>query len=371
MAMTIPFKEIGKIGKRLLIQVAGITQNYKEETVVEEIDFNSCPVECIFQRFDAEKKRNVCFNHCPYNQKTETPKVVYMNERHRYHIRTVNGFEDSRVSKFQLLQLLTYHFLGTDSNGFVPFVSTKELAEELACTVRTIRNNNKRLEALGFISFHNYGKDLFSVKINGYETYHLKKEEGGTGYVQMTQSFLTALYSMENVNVMRLAIRSLLKFDNEAVSNSDERCEYSYNDIKRFMPTNINHKKIIDELMAKTTHIFDIETGDDRIFISLKEAFNGKVQKIQKAELFSTLLSEHIDVVNETSSAETPLALSPDETENLVELALEYGIHHVVEALDIYENYRESTPEKIKNIGGFIRVVIKNSLNRSIGIMVA
>ena len=369
MAMTIPFKEIGKIGKRLLIQVAGITQNYKEETIVEEIDFNSCPVECIFQRFDAEKKRNVCFNHCPHNQKTQKSKVVYMNERHRYHIRTENRFEDSRVSKYQLLQLLTYHFLGTDSNGFVSFVSTKELAEELSCTVRTIRNNNKRLEALGFISFHNYGKDLFSVKINGYETYHLKKEEGGTGYIQMTQSFLTALYSMENVNVMRLAIRSLLKFDNE--SGSVERCEYSYNDIKRFMPTNINHKKIIDELMAKTTHIFDIETGDESVSISLKEAFNGKIQKRQKAELFSAVLSQHIEVVNETSSAELPLAFSPDETENLVELALEYGINHVVEAVDIYENYRENAPEEIKNIGGFIRIVIKNTLIRSLGKMAA
>lgn len=369
MAMTIPFKEIGKVGKRLLIQVAGITQNYKEETVVTAIDFDSCPAECIFKRFEVDKKRNVCMNHCPHNQITQTPKVVYMNERHRYHIKTVNGFEDSRVSKYQLLQLMSYHFLGTDSNGFVSYVSTKELAEELSCTVRTIRNNNKRLEELGFISFHNYGKDLFSVKINGYENYHLKKEEGGTGYIQMTQSFLEALFSMDNVNVMRLAIRSLLKFDNEA--GDEERCEYSYNDIKRFMPSNINHKKIIDELMAKTTHIFHIETANSGIFLSLKEEFNGKIQKKQKSQQFREVLSNQIEVINETALEEESISLSSAETDNLVELAMEYGIEPVVEALHHYKNYHRHTPEKIKNIGGFIRSVIEKNLLRSIGKMIA
>lgn len=373
MAMTIPFKEIGKVGKRLLVQIAGITQNYKEVEVVEEIDFKSCPVECAFQQFDAEKKMSFCINQCPFNRQKKTPKVVYMNERHRYHIKTVNRFEDSRLSKYQLLQLLMYHFLGTDSKGFVSFVSKNQLANQLNCSVRTIKNNNKRLEELGLIVCHNYGTDLFNLKINGYEKYHLKKEEGGTGYVQMSQSFVKALIGMDNVNVMRLAIRALLKFDDEVEVRKEAQCEYSYNDIKRFMPTNINHKKIIDELMAKTTHIFDIETTNATVFISLKEEFNGKVQKLQKEVEFTETISTYIQEMNERLSGKEEIHVSNKETENLVELAMEYGVDNVVQAIDICHDYleRDNTPHVIENLGGFIRTIIENSLFRSIEKMVA
>lgn len=373
MTMTIPFKEIGKVGKRLLVQIAGITQNYKEEEVVEEIDFDTCPVECALQRFDTEEKLDVCMNHCPFNRKKKTPKVVYINERHRYNIQKVNRIEDSRLSKYQLLQLLTYHFLGTDSKGFVSFVSTKELAGKLKCNVRTIKNNNKRLEELGFISYHNYGADLFSVKIDGYESYHLKREEGGTGYVQMSKNFIKALYDMDNVNVMRLAIRALLKFDTEVEVRKEVQCEYSYNDIKRFMPSNINHKKIIDELMAKTTHIFDIVTTSTSIFISLKEEFNGKVQKTQKEVAFTETITDYMDELNQELPEQDAIKLFPQETENLVELAMEYGIDNVLQAIDIYQSYIDSddTPDAVVNLGGFIRTVIEKNLIRNIGKMVA
>lgn len=372
MTMTIPFKEIAKVGKRLLVQVAGVCENYKIEKTVEEIDFDSCPVECALKDFDVERKSNICMNHCPFNRQTKTSKVVYMNERHKYNIKQTTVVEHQRLSKYQLLQLITYHFF-VDSRGFASLISVKELAEHLGCTVRTIKNNNKELQKLGLISFSEYGADLFSVEIKDYDKNHLKKEQGGTGYVQMTQSFMDALVSMDNVNAMRLAIRALLKYDNEVEVEKKDVCLYSYNDIKRFMPSNINHKKIIDELMLKTASIFTIIASDKYISIQLKEQYNGKVQKQEKETAYTGEILEYVDEINEQLVDGEEILLTRKDTEDLVQLSMEYGLNHVQKALSVYVPYIQSkhTPDSIENIGGFIRTVIKNTIFNRYGKMVA
>lgn len=372
MDMVVPLKEIGKVGKRLLVQIAGICQNYKKEMIVEEIDFDTCPVECPFQRFDAEQKRDICMNHCPHKCQAKSPKVVYMNERHKYNIKMVDKIEDSRLSKYQLLQLITYHFLGVDSRGVVPFVSTKQLAKRLGCSKRTIKNNNQRLAKLELIAVSFYGKDLFSVDILGYEKYHLPKMEGGTGYVQMTKGFLEAIGEMDNVNSMRLAIRALLKFDDEVEVRRQEECMYTYNDMKRFMPSNINHKKIIDELMAKTAGIFDIQAYDAFVMIKLKDAYNGKVQKQLKEEEFKETIAHHLQESNQSlvqDGLEVLIDLSSEEIEDLSHLSMEYGVELVIKGLNACVSYiqDEKTPDLIENIGGFIRTVIKNNFIRTLG----
>lgn len=372
MTMTIPFKEIAKVGKKLLVQVAGVCENYKIEKVVEEIDYDSCPTECALKGFDVEQKANICMNHCPHNRQIKSSKVVYMNERHKYKIKQKTVVEHDRLSKYQLLQLITYHFF-VDSRGFSSFISTKELAEHLGCTVRTVKNNNKQLQALGLISFSEYGADLFSIEIKDYTKNHLTKEQGGTGYVQMTKSFMEAIVSMDNVNVMRLAIRALLKYDNEVEVEKNEVCLYSYNDIKRFMPSNINHKKIIDELMQKTSSIFTILASDQYISIQLKEEYNGKVQKKEKEITYATEVGDYIEEINREVEQGEEIILTEKDSEDLVQLSMEYGLNHVQKALSIYLAYiqSKSTPDTVHNIGGFIRTVIKNTIFNRYGKLVA
>lgn len=372
MTMTIPFKEIAKVGKRLLVQMAGVCENYKIEKTVENIDFDACPSECALKGFDVEKKADICMNHCPFNRQLKTSKVVYMNERHKYSIKQSTVVEHERLSKYQLLQLVTYHFF-VDSRGFASLISTKELAEHLGCTVRTIKNNNKELQRLGLIAFSEYGADLFSVEIKEYEKNHLTKEQGGTGYVQMTKSFMEAIVSMDNVNVMRLAIRALLKYDNEVEMEKKDVCLYSYNDIKRFMPSNINHKKIIDELMQKTASIFTIIASDNYISIQLKEQYNGKVQKKEKENAYTCEIVDYVDEINKELVQGDEILLTNKDTADLVQLAMEYGLNHVRMALSIYAPYiqSKSTPDTVQNIGGFIRTVIKNSIFNRYGKMVA
>lgn len=356
-----PLKEIAKVGKRLLIQIAGVCENYKVKEIVEEIDFHSCPVECGLSQFNIERKKDICMNHCPFNQKKQFTKVAYMNERHRYKIKQKTIVEHERLSKYQLLQLLTYHFF-VDSNGFASFVSVKALSEHLGCTKRTIKNNNKTLQRLGLISFSEYGADLFSMEIKGYKENHLTKEQGGTGYVQMSKTFLESIISMDNVNVMRLSIRALLKYDTEVEVAKKDSCIYSYNDIKRFMPSNINHKKIIDELMEKTAEIFVILTTDTHISIQLKETHNGKIQKKEKEKLYSESIEKHAQHINEQMDDEELLSFDEKDMSDLVQLSMEYGFKSVQRALYVYVNHirNTKTPDVIHNIGGFIRTVIKN-----------
>lgn len=371
MTMTMPFKEIAKVGKGLLIQAVGIAENSKTVVESEEIDFNTCPSECIFKKFEPEHKMNVCMNHCPHNRQNKTTKTVYNNERHKYDLYKKTSY-DKRLSKYQLLQLITYHYF-VDSRGFGSLLSSKELAEYLGCTLRTFKNNNKRLQELGLVYYSECGSDLFSIKIVGYENNHLTAEQGGKGYVQMSKSFMEALVSMDNVNVMRLAIRSLLKFDSDVSVKQQDVCHYSYNDISLSMPSNINHKKIIDELMAKTSHIFTIFKSDHFISIHLKDEYNGKIQKVEKETFFKEQLEEHIETLNEDLAESEEITITQKDETDLIQLSMEYGLNYVIEALAVYLRYIQSqtTPDIVHNLGGFIRTVIRNGLSNRYGKIVA
>lgn len=351
------FKDIAKVGKSFLVQMVGLAENSKEVTVEKTIDYNSCPADCPFKNFSIDKKEQICKTLCTYNQIVEKEKVTYLNENHFYNIKKEDRLEKNRLSKYQMLQLISYHFLGVDSHGRAKYISTKELAEKLNCTVRTIRENNKILEELGLIFVSSCGSDLFNVHIIGYEKYHLTKLEGGTGYVQMTKSFIEALFSMENVNAMRLAIRALLRYDREVEVEKGDVCFYSFKDIKSFTPSHINHKKIILELFDESKEVFNIQSHSDGLYIELNEKYNGKIQKDRIAQDYAKEITEVL--------AEEKLIVSPEDVSDLAQLSMEYGESDIViESIRIYKKYinRDDAPEFIENFGGFIRTIIKRSL---------
>lgn len=344
-------KEVAKIGKDVLVKIVGVAENYKKEVIVE--DFSACPTTCPFHSLSDEAKKGYCASHCPIVPKTV--KVVYVNEKHRYNLQLTDELKEKRVSKFKLLQYLLLHFL-CDSNGFVLHVSATEIASLLGSSVRTVKDNFKALKELGFIEYHKINADLFSVYLVDYHKYHLTKEEGGKGYIQMAKEFLHALIEIKNVNAIRLCLRQLLKYDDEVVLKGNTHGVYTYEDLKRFMPKNIRYKKAIQKVLEKTQKAFDVESKGSVVVFKLKDEYNGRILKQKKeqeyAQQIGAFFSENQEVV-------TQFVMS-----DLVQLAMQYGIQYVMQALHIYKNMflTEERTNFVENIGGFIRTVIRNNL---------
>lgn len=345
MSLERPIKEIAKIGKVALLSAVGFCRNYKKESVIE-LELNAfCPEECMF--------KNSGFP-CP-EHRVEDPTIretEYINERHRYKIK--NTLEEKRLSKYQLKQFILYHYLNIDSNGFARLVSVKYVAEKLGCSIRTVVNNNRVLENLGLIAVVKRSPEFFNVFIAGYKQYHLKKEEGGTGYVQMPREFFEGLLKMNHANQIRMAIRKYLYYDNEVIVQKKPDCTLYFSHIKNFMPTNISYKKAILKTMEPAKEFFDIIIKDTFILFNLKDKYNGRVVKAQKEEQFSkeitaTLENAHVRFVK------------PD-IGDLVQLSLEYGLEAVTEALGVYKERYIDEGNDVDNLGGFIRATIRRSL---------
>lgn len=350
-----PMKEIAKIGKGNLVRIVGLCQNYKTKIDVEEIDYAACPKTCPFSDKSVAERKEYCFNYCP-NPPKKKPLITYTNEKHKYKITTNDQLEEKRLSKYQLLQFLLYHFMNVDSNGLVTYISIKEIAKIIGCDTRTIKNNNLALIDLGLIAYTKVTKDLFSIAILGYKKYHLTRKEGGTGYIQMPKEFLEELLQIKNVNSIRLAIRQLIKFDDESVKETDDKCFYTYEDIKRFMPSNVSYKSIIKETLSGTAKLFNVELYDSHVIFNLKDEFNGKklrqIKENNIREIITNFYKENVLYLDKNEK----------DIEDLIQLSMEYGITYVNEALVIYLDLIKVKDEPLDNVGGFIRTVIKDNL---------
>lgn len=416
MAGLLTLKEIGKVGNKALVRAAGLVESIKRKVITEVIDYNKCPAKCNVSKLlegDEKRKRAYCLQFCPFNQVTQEEKTVYEYEHHKYKIRLEERCETERLSRSQLLLYITYHLMPITVDGIIKHADVAELAKKMGVNARTIRRANEKLKELDIIDIIGSQKSVYSVLLPDYKGYHLTRKEGGTGYVQMTKEFLESLYKMAKVNSIRLALRLLLLFEKEVVVGNEPSCVVTYAEMKRFLPKNMNHKKIIDECLQAIENLFTLEKHDKYVVVELKDAYNGKVQKEVKERQFSEeiqhFVNEHnlylpvekeeevkeegevverysptgerylslqevMSLYRETAkeNAQT-VQLEPFVKEEEVRamsatLAMEYGVEQVKKelkrAFDLVKSQKPNTPDEIFNIGGFIRVGIQNDRNK-------
>ena len=341
-------KETAKIGKSLLIRLAGIIENHKKIEYDKILDFKNCSSDCPFL-----VKRNQCLDtfddtYCSFHCKKNIsyiPKSVYYNEKNRYKL---ISFENVRLSKLQIKQSLLYHFQNVDNNGFVKYLSEEKLAKELNCSLKTINNNNKRLVDLGFIAYSNTGDNLFNLKILGYEYYHLTKREGGTGYITMSSHLLESLLKIENVNSLRLEIRKLLKADNDSTSDTTTS-SYTYTEIKRFLPRYMSKSTIKKIASTQSAGLITI-IHDNCIEFEIDKGYDGKLLRKEKQLVY-------VDEIKETLK-EVELEIDSRAVEDLSNMAFEYGIDIIKQALtDISIIYDKV---EVYNYCGLVRNYIRN-----------
>lgn len=348
-----PLKEIAKVSNDLLDKLSAVYKEKKKVPVIEEIDFSQCPSDCPLIHVEMDKKIHYCIHHCQI-RKTKQPSVYVANEADKY-IKTEKEIEvKNSFSKYQILLLLTYHFLGPDNRGIISYVSENELSKRLGCSLRTIRNNNQRLVSLGCISISRIIGDLINVQIIGYDKYHLSAKKGGNGYVQMTKEFFEELIQLKNVNAIRIALRSLLLHEKQVIVKNKEKAFCKYDDLRQKLPSHVNHKKIIDELFQKSAHMFQIESSSAYLFIKLRKEFDGKEQKPIKEAQFGHILSDYM--------AEKNQSVTSKEMDSLIDLSMEYGVDLVKEGLEQAIKYQINQNKALENLGGFVRKAIRDKI---------
>lgn len=166
------------------------------------------------------------------------------------------------LSKSQTLQLCLYYFSRPDSNNFLLNIPIKFLAKFIGFSLKTIKNNNKLLSDIEFISFTTYGNNYLSLKL------HIKDQLEDYESILLRKNLLLRILEIESINSIRIIFRFILRLNESNNLYNGKVIFYSYNDIQRFLP--INHKKIINNLVLETKSIFNIEFVTNGFYISYK-----------------------------------------------------------------------------------------------------
>ncbi|MGG2134618.1 hypothetical protein AB1284_25435 [Bacillus sp. S2(2024)] len=236
----------------------------------------------------------------------------YFYEKHALGL--ADNFTSIKWSASLIKQMLAYS-ASCDSKGEITIISEAELAYTIGCSVRTVQNNNKLLEAHGILTWDRLFDNYIQVSLCDYLECFLdlhKKEEAAeqqasatsnqeddfyenpevlekytskAGYTSISDEVIYLLFEVKQVNVLRLAARALYLFEKEV--NVKKECEalISYSEIKHILPKYIAYKSAIRDMAKKLNNVFRIEVLEKADCVStLVEEVKPKKSIIEKVQ---------------------------------------------------------------------------------------
>jgi hypothetical protein len=340
-------KAIARIGRRILIMAMGVAETSRTVYRYETLDESRCPVTCPFASIPWEEKESHCRAHCtvlPITYHTDKPE----NERRRYHIKKEIQWDEKRLSRLQILQLLLLHFYPVDSFGFIKHVLVKEMAEKLNCHQKTIRANFVILESLGFLSYSEPTPHEFQVWLREYRYYHLSSQEGGTGYGKLPQNLFQNWIQLKSVNELRFAIRLYLKSEDRPVTQKlNNEVVLHHDKIKEWMPTHIQHPKAMQKLLLAMSPFANCTMKEKTLRYSFLPEYTASLQKLTQEEELERLITDRYPNLGHLFG-------------HLIPLGMEYGWSLLSIAIENAFQEQLSTP--IKNWGAYLRTVIRQHI---------
>lgn len=317
--------EFAKIGKHIARQLSGAVEHYifHEEEVIEDI--------LVGEPFTYESAPNK-------------------------KISTIH----TRLSKAQIAQFLLYHFYQVDERGVIRDIPEKDVAEELGCTIKTVRNNNVIFEQLGMI-YYSRSSNGFNIKLVEYPNYF---EKLGTGYIELSFERFEELIQIENVNALRLEIRKELVYDNNEAKRKYKHdyspSKISFHDFKTFTPKYTHYRGMLEVITNKGTNTFKTVVKDDNtLYFTLEDGMcSSKDLKVKKKENYTNAITDYLNE-HKISGYLTKIDIN-----DFVQLALEYTLNRVFKALDTLINLEFVLGlEVTRNYGGRLRTIIRQQLN--------
>lgn len=279
--------------------------------------------------------------------------------------------ETIKLSKYQILQFIVFHFLAKRKDGLIKNVSFSEIAKLLNCSLNTVSVNSLILSELGLISFEKKDIDTYDVKIVGYEDYFKIKDEGGTGYIQITKEFLLNLLSLDKenftVNIIRIALKELLDYDSKRIQKlysidedeNDYTNEKTIKELRKFLPKRFYKKTIINIFKAlEKANIFICDIKDRIISLKPTKSANGHSLSIERRRQFSEFLKDKVDKINNLfKTKKSKFRIDEDDTKNLIDISIFFGLNNVNNVLDLFmtSDKAQDIVETGQDIGLYVR----------------
>lgn len=392
----------GRIGKAPLIRAIGIQKNYKEIEYIktQKVDYSAsgcfaCPNYKNIEFFEympssVQTKAKCCCDTCPYKKYRTVyeEKVKYINEKNMYG-------NTPRLKSIALKLFVIYHFMNPDEHGLVKGLSIKDLADKIGCTARSIHNANKALQEYGYIYYSKDGLSAYSYQIllKEYSSYFLSASEGGRGYATLNVECLEELIKLEDLNQLRIYLRSVLDVDTSKTTTDSFIIENTYTKLRRFLPSYCK-PGVIKKALSHISKLFKTVYTDTAVYLSMPEHYHGRNQYIEavnenipRIKTYITELDSLIETANDQILNHTPAKeeikklkeahiedtfttslgkqlyasfhLKDSDYKDLGVLCATYGYDKVKECIPkVYKHY--SIKETIQSIGALIRSFLQN-----------
>jgi len=361
-----PFREISNIGKNVLVKLTGLYPD-KAYTTKNIRNYSSCSNSCNF--FSSKPGPDLCPNnqYCREFCEKVVEKVVIPLDP-TYKESTNEKYIPGRPGRFthsQIIQFIYLHFL-TGTGGIRSHVSISKTANDLGLCTKTVLINLQKFIEEDLIYTTKIDSNTYSIYLKDVKSYHLSREQGGSGYIPMSKELLLALIDIKNINSLKLEIRKLLKYDSLRVSkDSTKKGAMSFKDIKRFLPGHINYKSILDKIIDGASSIFNLDkkVDENKIEFELDPSYDARVIKKER-ELeysinFASILSDNVII-----------GIKQDlDLRDLVQMSFEYGYKTVVAALKKYITDYYYNNIVANNIGAFVRSLIQRSIVNEISLI--
>lgn len=363
-------KSFANIGKGVLIKALGIQQNHKIVTQEKQTFTNTClHCECYLL--------SNCGNcpSCPYYQTHQS--YTYVNEKNMY------GYQE-RLSGNALKLFLYYHLSGPDKNGIIKHVSFSDAAEQLDCSVKTIKNNHDTLVEYGYIMSCSDPDDpkFVTIYLPEYKKYFASGKNGGHGYLTISDTLAKELFKIDNVNALRLTLRGVLNCD---VQNNNKIVSRNYEELKRYLPRYFT-RNLIQKALADNP-VLDIEMDDTQALFFLQEKYKGKETKTKVLKENEVQIQQYVTIINTYLSLYnnnpkffsqklgeegiylgledlpiTPaLSCSEQDLKDLALVSLDTGLSRLLDILGYIYQYFVLANEKINSIGALARSIAKDT----------
>ncbi len=225
-----------------------------------------------------------------------------------------------------LIKLVIAYVSKCNSQGIISLISEQELAQTIHCSVRTIQNNNKLLEASGILTWDRLWGEYIQVSLCDYlESFlDLHKKEQATqivttaekedshklqlvrdeffeteleayssksGYTSISDEVIYLLLAVDNINVLRLALRALFTYEKDVNVKKETEALLSYSEVKHVLPRYIGYKSAIKKMAAKLNAIFKVEVFEKeaciKTFIEEKATKQSVLEKVKDGFILS------------------------------------------------------------------------------------
>lgn len=310
------------------------------------------------------------------------------------------------LSTAPLLIWMYLHFLSPDENGNIDMLKMTDIVKDTGFTYRTCKKAIEQLEDNQYILKTKYVHGMFSVRLADFKNYFLSRKKGGKGYIELQKEKFLELLKIAHthntrkhiLNTIRLILRLyMLSEQSEREFRKKRKVTKNFRKTLRsltsYLPKYFYGKATKQIILAANDDLkkfgicIDIENNEEILFCpendiagaeERKETFEHyqdmlhfhliEIEDMLQAYIKTTSYTEKMYYFNELRQKYKITRCSNQYVQpvfnlaSLAQLAVEYSLDAVKNALSYLFSKFSSQGIAITNTGGLVRQIIKENI---------